>query len=124
MSVSALNAQVAKINDVLCASSVLVWDSRTMLPRGAAVARAEQLATLASLARDLLLSGETRRSLDGARREVEGRASDDPWRRAVERVEKAIALHERVPAGQLTERKTQILPLHPGIEIPLYFRIS
>ena len=106
MSVSALNAQIGKINDVLCASSVLVWDSRTMLPRGAAAARAEQLATLATIARDLLLSAETRRALDGARREVEGRAPDDPWRRAVERVEKAIALHERVPA-ELTERKTK-----------------
>ena len=74
--------------------------------RGAAAARAGQLATLASVARDLLLSAETRRALDGARREVEGKSPDDPWRRAVERVERAIALHERVPA-ELTERKTK-----------------
>ena len=62
MSLSRLNAAIGKINDVLCAASVLVWDSRTMLPKGGAVARASQLATLSLLARDLLLSDETRQS--------------------------------------------------------------
>ena len=106
MSLSRLNAAIGKINDVLCAAAVLVWDSRTMLPQGGAVARANQLATLSVLARDLLLSDETRQALDGARREVEAFAEDDPWRRAVRRVEDAIALHERVPA-EITERKTK-----------------
>ena len=44
MTVSALNAAIGRINDVLCASSVLVWDSRTMLPKGGAETRAGQLA--------------------------------------------------------------------------------
>jgi len=78
MTVAALNAAIGKVNDVLCASSVLVWDSRTMLPAGGAATRAGQLATLALLARDMLLSAETRSALDGARREVERAAEDDP----------------------------------------------
>ncbi|MFI5012467.1 MAG: carboxypeptidase M32 [Hyphomicrobiales bacterium] len=106
MTVSALNAAIGKINDVLCASSVLVWDSRTMLPKGGAATRAGQLATLALVARDMLMSGETRRALDGALREVEGAPENDPWRRAAERVERAIALHRRIPA-ELIERKAK-----------------
>ncbi len=30
---AALNARVAAVNDVLNATSVLTWDSRTMMPR-------------------------------------------------------------------------------------------
>ncbi|MBV9518025.1 MAG: carboxypeptidase M32 [Hyphomicrobiales bacterium] len=106
MSLSRLNAAIGKINDVLCAASVLVWDSRTMLPKGGSAARAEQLATLSLLARDLLLSDETRKALDGARREVETLPQDDAWRRAVHKVDEAIALHRRIPAT-LIERKTK-----------------
>ena len=106
MSLSRLNAAIGKINDVLCAASVLVWDSRTMLPKGGSAARAEQLATLSLLARDLLLSDETRKALDGARREVETLPQDDAWRRAVHKVDEAIALHRRIPAS-LIERKTK-----------------
>ena len=106
MSLSLLNAAVGRINDVLCAASVLVWDSRTMLPKGSAKTRAGQLATLSLLARDMLMSDETRRALDGARREVEAFPEDDPWRRAVRRVEEAIALHLRIPA-ELIERRAK-----------------
>jgi carboxypeptidase Taq len=106
MSISHLNAVIGKINDVLCAASLLVWDSRTMLPKGGGETRAGQLATLSLVARDMLMSGETLRALEGARREVEALPEDDPWRRAVRRVEEAIALHERVPA-ELIERKAK-----------------
>ncbi|HEV3246341.1 MAG TPA: carboxypeptidase M32 [Beijerinckiaceae bacterium] len=116
MSLSRLNAAIGKINDVLCAASVLVWDSRTMLPKGAAVARASQLATLTLLARDLLLTDETRQALDGARREVEAFPPDDPWRRAVRNVEEAIALHLRIPA-ELIERKAKARALGAQIWI-------
>ncbi|SEE90626.1 carboxypeptidase Taq [Rhizobiales bacterium GAS191] len=117
MTVSALNAAIGRINDVLCASSVLVWDSRTMLPKGGAATRAGQLATLIGVARDLLMSSETRRALDGARREVETTPQDDPWRRAVASVEQAISLHERVPA-ELIERKARL----NGIGTQIWFQ--
>ena len=57
---STLNARVAAINDVLNATSVLIWDSRTMMPPAGAETRGQQIATLTRLARDLLLSSETR----------------------------------------------------------------
>jgi carboxypeptidase Taq len=106
MTVVALNAAIGRINDVLCAASVLVWDSRTMLPKGGVATRAGQLATLLGVARSMLLSEETRRALDGARREVENLAEDDPWRRAVSRVDRALAFHQRIPP-ELIERKAK-----------------
>ena len=36
MSLTALREHVARVNDVLCATSLLVWDSRTMMPGGGA----------------------------------------------------------------------------------------
>jgi carboxypeptidase Taq len=106
MTIVALNTAIGRINDVLSAASVLVWDSRTMLPKGGAASRAAQLATLVGLARDLLLSDATNRALDGARREVENLTEDDPWRRAVAHVDRAIALHRRISAD-LIERKAK-----------------
>jgi len=106
MTIAALNTAIGRINDVLSAASVLVWDSRTMLPKGGAASRAAQLATLVGVARDLLLCDATSQALDGARREVENLAEDDPWRRAVAQVDCAIALHRRIPA-ELIEREAK-----------------
>src|SRR5437763_9908950 len=53
MSYSAFEAEVAKVNDVLCAVNLLIWDSRTMMPQAAAEARGKQLGTLVELARDM-----------------------------------------------------------------------
>ena len=45
-----LATRVARLNDVLCAVNALVWDSRTMMPRGGAETRGHQVATLKGLA--------------------------------------------------------------------------
>ena len=34
MSYAAFEAEVARVNDILCAVNLLVWDSRTMMPPG------------------------------------------------------------------------------------------
>ena len=52
MSYAAFEAEVAKVNDILCAVNLLVWDSRTMMPSSAAEARGRQLGTLVEIARD------------------------------------------------------------------------
>ena len=39
VSLSDLQSRVRAINDVLCACSLLVWDSRTMMPPGGAESR-------------------------------------------------------------------------------------
>ena len=58
MSYAAFEAEVARVNDILCAVNVLVWDSRTMMPSLAAEARGKQLGTLAAAAREIA-TGDT-----------------------------------------------------------------
>lgn len=63
---SDLRARIGAVNDVLNAVSLLTWDSRTMMPGGGAQTRGQQIATLTRLARDLLLSDETKSALKQA----------------------------------------------------------
>lgn len=106
MSLSDLQSQVLAINDVLCASSLLLWDSRTMMPPGGAVSRSRQIATLAGLARDMLVADATRRALDGAERAVAGLDDTHPDRRAVAAVRLACDFHRRIPPS-LVARRTE-----------------
>jgi carboxypeptidase Taq len=62
----ALKERIAAVNDVLNATSVLTWDSRTMMPAGGAETRGRQIATLTRMARDLLLAPETEEALEAA----------------------------------------------------------
>ena len=107
MSLKALEDRIGAVNDVLCALSLLVWDSRTMMPAAATATRGAQIATLTRLARDLLLDADMQRAVDGARRETQGRDPDDPERRAVEQTDVAIAFHKRIPADLLQRRAAQ-----------------
>ena len=107
MSLKALEDRIGAVNDVLCALSLLVWDSRTMMPAAATATRGAQIATLTRLARDLLLDADMQRAVEGARRETQGRDPDDPERRAVEQTDVAIAFHKRIPADLLQRRAAQ-----------------
>ncbi len=104
MSLADLRERILAVNDVLCAGSLLVWDSRTMMPPGGAASRSRQIATLAGLGRDLLVADATRRALDGAEREVAGREADDPDRRAVAAVRLACDFHGRIPPSLVARR--------------------
>jgi len=101
---AALNERIAAVNDVLNATSVLTWDSRTMMPPGGAETRGYQIATLTRLARDLLLSNETEKALDAAERAVDALPEDSAERRMVEQTRQAIEHHRRVPASLIQER--------------------
>jgi carboxypeptidase Taq len=103
MSYSAFEAEVAKVNDILCATNLLIWDSRTMMPPMAAEARGKQLGTLIELARDFATGDAMRTSIDSARRELAGASSDDLRLRAVEIAASAIARLGRVPAKLVKE---------------------
>ncbi len=61
----ALQERLATISDVYSAS-VLAWDRQTYMPEGGVRGRAEQLASLAPLAHDMLVSPETRELLERA----------------------------------------------------------
>ena len=96
MSLHQLRQEIAAINDVLCAISVLVWDSRTMMPAGGAASRASQIATLTRIARNMLTSKDVRHALDGAEREAAAMPADAIEQREVAQVRHAVGLHLRV----------------------------
>lgn len=61
-----LEKRLATIGDVYSAASVLVWDRQTYMPVGGVRGRAEQLASLARLAHEMLVSPETGELLERA----------------------------------------------------------
>jgi carboxypeptidase Taq len=103
-SLVALHERIAAVNDVLNATSLLTWDSRTMMPSGGAETRGRQIATLTRIARDLLLAPETENALAEAEQAVEGMAEDAAERRLVEQTRLAVEHHRRVPASLIQER--------------------
>ena len=104
VSLSALHERIAAVNDVLNATSLLTWDSRTMMPAGGAESRGHQIATLTRVARDLLLAPETEKALDEAERAVEGLPEDAAERRMVLQTRHAVEHHRSVPASLIQER--------------------
>lgn len=104
MSLSDLQSRISAVNDVLCAGSLLVWDSRTMMPPGGASSRSRQIATLAGVGRDLLVAPATLEALDGAERDVAALDDTHPDRRSVAAVRFACDFHRRIPQSLMTRR--------------------
>jgi carboxypeptidase Taq len=104
MSYQEFSARLGTVNDLLCSSSLLTWDSRTMMPSGAVEARGKQIATLTMLAREILLSDETMRLLDAADHATHALAEDSPERRSITQTRDAITVHRRIPADLQQER--------------------
>lgn len=98
MSVAVFEAEIAKINDILCAINLLTWDARTMMPSGGVEARGLQIATLVGLARDLATGDTLARAVDDARVELRGLPQDDLRVAAVEQAAVSIAILSRIPA--------------------------
>lgn len=107
MSYAAFQQRLGVVNDLLNASSVLVWDSRTVMPPGGVASRGQQIATLTVLARQALIADDTRRLVDAAERELAGEPADSPGRRAVEHTRAAIAHHARIPES-LERRRAEL----------------
>lgn len=98
MSLAVFETEIARINDILCAVNLLVWDSRTMMPSGAAEARGKQVATLTALAREIATGDVLLRAIEGARRELDGAGPGDLRRRALDDAATAIGTLGRIPA--------------------------
>ena len=107
MGYSAFLERMGEVNDLLCAESMLSWDARTMMPPGGADTRAKQLATLTVLARDRLVSDDTRRLLDRAEAETATLAPDSVERTICAQVREAIDYHLRIPA-ELVQRRAEL----------------
>jgi carboxypeptidase Taq len=67
-----LRDRLAQISDLAGAGKVLDWDRRTQMPPAGAEARAEQLATLARIQHEQLVSAELGTLIEAAASEVEG----------------------------------------------------
>ncbi|MDB5359465.1 MAG: carboxypeptidase [Rhodospirillales bacterium] len=107
MSYQDLLQRLGAINDVLTSSSVLVWDSRTMMPpRGVAV-RGQQIATLSTVAAEMLMADETSRLLDAADRATAHLPDDAAERRGIAQTRAGIALHRRIPSA-LRHRQAEL----------------
>jgi carboxypeptidase Taq len=74
-----LEARFARQADLGGALAVLYWDQQCMMPAGGAEARAEQVATLSTLAHELLTAAETGELLAAAADELDGL---DGWQAA------------------------------------------
>jgi hypothetical protein len=109
MSLEALRREIGAVNDLLCAASILVWDSRTVMPPGGVEARGYQIATLMESARERLLGTATRKALDGAEAAVQHAPEDSAESREVAAVRDAVAFHSRIPAD-LIRRKAELRP--------------
>jgi carboxypeptidase Taq len=59
-----LKARLAEVHDLGAVALLLAWDQRTMMPRGGAPARADQLATVARLAHERFTAAEIGGLLD------------------------------------------------------------
>jgi len=97
------------IADLDAASAVLGWDQETYMPSGGARFRAEQLATLSTIAHRLKTSSEYRDLIRAIQNDSEALPSDD-WRSAIVRVtsrdvDKAAKLPE-AHVGELVRTTT------------------
>jgi len=101
-----LKDRLATISDLYSAASVLAWDRQTYMPEGGVGGRAEQLASLARIANDMLVSDETGRLLEDAGQAEPG--SDDAaiLRLARREYDRAIRLPTRLVAE--TSRATAL----------------
>ncbi len=97
-----VTAAVAAINDVLNAMNVLVWDARVNMPASGARARAEQSATLTTLAQERLLAPSLADDVAASRAEL-GADATLVQARTLDAVEEAIAYHRGLPP-ELTAR--------------------
>ena len=104
---TALDDRIGAINDVLNGASVLVWDSRTMMPAWGAASRGVQIVTLTRVALDMLLHADTARALDNAESALVQAELGDLRHAMVAQVRQAVEHHRRVPAG-LTQQRTAL----------------
>jgi len=76
--IAKLKAHLGPIEDLKAAASVLRWDQETFMPPGGAEARAQQLATLQTLAHEKFASDATGELIDDAADALNGASKTDP----------------------------------------------
>jgi carboxypeptidase Taq len=95
---------IGELHDLLCAISVLKWDARTMMPRGGAQSRGQQLATLTRHAQEHFLSPHFERILHAVEAEVSDENPDSYRVRSVHQTRQAYDLLRRIPLELVTDK--------------------
>jgi len=101
-----LEERLATISDIYSAAAVLAWDRQTYMPEGGIGGRAEQLAGLARLAHEMLVSPETAELLERAGEREPGSDEAALLRLARREYERASRLPARLVAE--TSRATAL----------------
>ena len=99
-----LEKRFARISAVNRASAILGWDRSTMMPAGASLDRADQLATLGVISHEMMTRPDMPELMSRAE---EGRAALDPWRQANLREMRRIWVHEAALPADLVEARTR-----------------
>ena len=105
-----LSKEINKFNDVLNTMSILIWDSRTKMPKKGANSRGYQVGTLTSLARDILLSSKMRKLLDESQNEIHNLNDDTFEKKTLLHLNEAISYHDKIPE-KLQVKKAELEPL-------------
>ncbi len=94
---SALTKRLEEIDDIQRAAAVLGWDQMTYMPRGGNAGRGEQLATLASLAHERLVSPAFGAALAAFAEEAQGAPADDIRHALLRTVQRAYDQATKLP---------------------------
>ena len=105
-----LSKEINKFNDVLNTMSILIWDSRTKMPKKGANSRGYQVGTLTSVARDILLSSKMRKLLDDSQNETHNLNDDSFEKKTLLHLNEAISYHDKIPE-KLQVKKAELEPL-------------
>ena len=105
-----LGLEINKFNDVLNSMSILIWDSRTKMPKEGAKNRGLQIGTLTLVAREILLSSKVRKLFDDSVVETDTLTEDSFEKKTLAQLSEAIKYHDKIPE-KLQIRKAEIEPL-------------
>ena len=105
-----LTNEINKFNDVLNTMSILIWDSRTKMPKKGASSRGYQVGTLTSVAREILLSSKMRKLLDESENETHNLEEDSFERKTILHLKEAINYHDKIPE-KIQVKKAELEPL-------------
>ena len=90
--------------------NILIWDSRTKMPKKGANGRGSQIGSLTSVAREILLSSKMRKLLDESDNETHNLDEDSFERKTLKHLGEAIEYHDKIPE-KIQVRKAEIEPL-------------
>ena len=105
-----LTNEINRFNDVLNTMSILIWDSRTKMPKKGASSRGYQVGTLTSVAREILLSSKMRKLLDESENETHNLEEDSFERKTILHLNEAINYHDKIPE-KIQVKKAELEPL-------------